>query len=68
MYFLNPRKVAEKTSQYRKWFAVLLLPLILSVACITGCRREKRDAPDRTSREELILGFSQIGAESAWRT
>ena len=33
----------------------------LSVALIAGCAREKKD-------ERIVLGFSQIGAESEWRT
>ena len=33
----------------------------LSVMAVTGCSRESRD-------ERIVLGFSQIGAESEWRT
>jgi galactofuranose transport system substrate-binding protein len=34
---------------------------LLGAALLTGCAREKKD-------ERIVLGFSQIGAESEWRT
>jgi simple sugar transport system substrate-binding protein len=37
---------------------VLILPLLL------GCQKDEKKEDQRDS---LILGFSQIGAESAWR-
>lgn len=44
------------------------LTLILCAAAVTaGCVRPRDTAPSQSQRAELILGFSQIGAESAWR-
>ena len=33
----------------------------------TSCTEKKKDTKDNLNRDSLILGFSQIGAESAWR-
>jgi galactofuranose transport system substrate-binding protein len=42
---------------------------MLTITVLTSCSR-KTDAqiPDKNHHDNIILGFSQIGAESAWRT
>jgi len=45
-------------------FSRRIVTLALSALCITGCARDHKDDKD----ERIVLGFSQIGAESEWRT
>ena len=45
--------------KYSRRFAILALSM--GALAATGCAREKKD-------ERIVLGFSQIGAESEWRT
>ena len=41
----------------------ILICLILSLALCVGCSKE----PEQSNEPGLLLGFSQIGSESAWR-
>jgi len=41
----------------------ILICLILSFVLCTGCSKE----PEQSNEPSLLLGFSQIGSESAWR-
>ena len=45
--------------------SVLIILAILLVAGLAGC---KKKAVQTEQKDRLILGFSQIGSESAWRT
>ncbi|MDR1390632.1 MAG: ABC transporter substrate-binding protein [Treponema sp.] len=45
----------------RLWTKAAALVPVLAAALVLGCRQE-------AVKESLIVGFSQIGAESAWRT
>ena len=45
--------------------SVLIILSILLVAGLAGC---KKKAVQTEQKDRLILGFSQIGSESAWRT
>ena len=45
--------------------SVLIILAILLVAGLAGC---KKKAAQPEQKDKLILGFSQIGSESAWRT
>lgn len=55
---------------HRKWKNIRqfcsIIFLILS-CCLSGCGGQKRNLP-RIEEDGIIVGFSQIGAESAWRT
>ena len=42
---------------------LVLICLILSFVLCTGCSKE----PEQSNEPSLLLGFSQIGSESAWR-
>ncbi|MDC7239622.1 MAG: ABC transporter substrate-binding protein [Spirochaetales bacterium] len=48
----------------RKLSFIFVLCLTL-ISLLSGCSRENENTRD--SEEKIILGFSQIGAESAWR-
>lgn len=50
-----------------------LAPIVCALAVLTGCERTAPSVPSTTatpgtSTRPLVVGFSQIGAESAWRT
>ena len=45
-------------------FSRRIVMLALGALCIAGCARDDKDNKD----ERIVLGFSQIGAESEWRT
>ena len=47
--------------------SVLIILAILLVAGLAGCKKKEVAEPEQTT-DRLILGFSQIGSESAWRT
>ncbi|GAB1483292.1 ABC transporter substrate-binding protein [Treponema sp.] len=61
--------MAEKAGIWkaRSFFNSLIL-IILIVPLFFGCGRSEKKAEDEAAPKGLILGFSQIGAESAWRT
>ncbi len=45
----------------RRFGPLLLCVAMVGALLLTGCAREKKD-------DRIVLGFSQIGAESEWRT
>jgi ABC-type sugar transport system substrate-binding protein len=53
-----------------KRFLFCLLPGVAALLCLWSCGKKTDDTltPAGTSRKKLIVGFSQIGAESGWRT
>ena len=55
--------------------SVMLVSMILLAACEVSCPPEARDSTlqaaqvgDKKTYRDLVVGFSQIGAESEWRT
>jgi simple sugar transport system substrate-binding protein len=60
------------SSSHRPREVVLGLTLVLVAACLCSCGKkegegQKTDAPSSRGKK-LVVGFSQIGAESGWRT
>ena len=53
-------------NQIRNRFRIIIL--ILVICCFVGCGAEKRNISPIEEDDGIIVGFSQIGAESAWRT
>lgn len=47
---------------------VALLCVLLIIASVCGCSTKKPTSSGSKSKSGLTVGFSQIGAESAWRT
>ena len=47
---------------------VFLVLIVLTSSGIGGCKKGETAKTAQSSHEGIILGFSQIGAESAWRT
>ena len=47
-----------------KWIAMALI-MALMLALLTGCGEQKTDKEDL--KEQLLVGFSQLGSESTWR-
>ena len=47
---------------------VLVVFTILFVQNISGTSKKQTKAQEAAGQDKLILGFSQIGSESAWRT
>ncbi|MEA5031333.1 MAG: ABC transporter substrate-binding protein [Sphaerochaeta sp.] len=41
---------------------------ILIICCFVGCGAQKKNPSQIEDNDGIIVGFSQIGAESAWRT
>lgn len=62
------RSVFRKPKRSLSFLILLILCLIMS-----GCGRKEKDAPSATpsaagsDQESLVIGFSQLGSESAWR-
>lgn len=52
--------------QISKQFRIILL--ILIIGCFVGCGAQKENPTQIEEDDGIIVGFSQIGAESAWRT
>jgi simple sugar transport system substrate-binding protein len=49
--------------------SIILTAALISLLCILPARHTKTSAKNQTKNSgQLILGFSQIGSESAWRT
>ena len=46
---------------------ILILGVLLAVVALAGCKK-KEAVETEPAADRLILGFSQIGSESAWRT
>ena len=44
----------------------VLLPALLLILILTSCAGKKAATPD-PSPAPVVVGFSQLGAESAWR-
>lgn len=53
-------------NQIRNRFRIFML--ILIICCFIGCGAEKKNLSQIEEDDGIIVGFSQIGAESAWRT
>lgn len=54
-----------------KWKKALLQLLLIGAVCLIGCGRkqeEKTAAEIKTTSKEIVIGFSQLGAESDWRS
>lgn len=45
-------------------FAYLLIPLL----ALFGCGESEKQAPTSEANKKLVVGFSQVGSESSWRT
>ena len=41
---------------------------IIIIGCFVGCSAQKKNLSEIEKVDGIIVGFSQIGAESAWRT
>lgn len=50
-----------------KFRFLLIFFLITCVFCVFSCKAQAKKTNSRAEPEGIILGFSQIGAESAWR-
>ena len=51
----------------RKTRIRLGLMLILGVMLLTGCTASTNETPALSGKTQVLLGFSQLGSESAWR-
>ena len=47
---------------------VLLVVLIVMSLCIAGCTKKDSEVSKNESGNEIVIGFSQLGAESDWRS
>ncbi len=54
-----------RTSPFRKLF---LLAAVVLVFMTTGCKKKENQPEEQEYSRNIIIGFSQIGSESAWRT
>jgi len=45
-----------------------LIILLFIVCCFAGCSAQRKNVSKIVNDDGIIVGFSQIGAESAWRT
>jgi simple sugar transport system substrate-binding protein len=52
--------------QISKRFRIIIF--IIITCCLVGCSAQKRSLSQIEEDDGIIVGFSQIGAESAWRT
>ncbi|WP_332446700.1 ABC transporter substrate-binding protein [Sphaerochaeta sp.] len=52
--------------KFRKQFGIIIFMILIS--SLIGCSAQKKDASQIEKDDGIIVGFSQIGAESAWRT
>jgi simple sugar transport system substrate-binding protein len=50
----------------KKQFGIIIFIMIIS--CFLGCNAQKKSSSQVGKDGGIIVGFSQIGAESAWRT
>lgn len=53
-------------TQISKRFRIIILIIITS--CLIGCGAQNKNVSQFEEDDGIIVGFSQIGAESAWRT
>ncbi|MEA4861141.1 ABC transporter periplasmic-binding protein YtfQ [bioreactor metagenome] len=56
----------HKNRQISKQFCILIF--IILIYCLVGCSPQKKKLSQFEEDHGIIVGFSQIGAESAWRT
>ena len=47
------------------WILLCLLGLCL---CATACKKQTTEEPEVLTEENIVIGFSQVGAESDWRS
>ena len=47
---------------------ILLVVLIVMSLCIAGCTKKDSEVSNNESGTEIVIGFSQLGAESDWRS
>jgi len=47
---------------------ICIVFLVLATCCLVGCGGQKKNLSHIEEDDGIIVGFSQIGAESAWRT
>ncbi|MCR5251482.1 MAG: ABC transporter substrate-binding protein [Lachnospiraceae bacterium] len=62
----NSRDVAKEEQRrcsFFAWSLLRILPLLLLIFAVGGCEK----AAEQDNAPKLLLGFSQIGSESAWR-
>lgn len=52
--------------QISKQFRIIIF--IMITCCLVGCSAQKKNLSQIEEDDGIIVGFSQIGAESAWRT
>jgi simple sugar transport system substrate-binding protein len=52
--------------KFRKQFGIIIFMILIS--SLIGCSAQKKDVSQIEKDDGIIVGFSQIGAESAWRT
>jgi len=52
--------------QISKRFRIIIF--IIITCCLVGCSAQKKNLSQIEEDDGIIVGFSQIGAESAWRT
>jgi simple sugar transport system substrate-binding protein len=57
----------KSNKQIRRIALLGLILILLSVTLLTQCKRDGGELVEDTPKNGIILGFSQIGAESAWR-
>ena len=57
----------KSNKQIRRTALLGLILILLSVTLLTQCKRDGGELVEDTPKNGIILGFSQIGAESAWR-
>ncbi|AEV30548.1 ABC-type sugar transport system, periplasmic component [Sphaerochaeta pleomorpha str. Grapes] len=57
--FLTKKKISK---QFR------IIIFFICICCFLGCNASKKDTSKIEKDNGIIVGFSQIGAESAWRT
>lgn len=57
----------KNNNHIRRTTLLCFILVLLSFTLFTQCKREKEELVADTPRNGIILGFSQIGAESAWR-
>ncbi len=56
----------QRKSQISKLFQSVMF--IILICCLVGCSAQKKKLSQFEEDHGIIVGFSQIGAESAWRT
>lgn len=52
----------------KKGLAATVITLALTVCLVTGCTWKQEKETENIEKELVTVGFSQVGAESDWRT